>query len=711
MRIFRVSGRRLKSVLLATAVASSFTACGKKEEATVDTVATTTEVTPEPTVEGEARPRREPEPSADLPAKAVSADTLSAPALARVPADAPLVLVLRPQAVLEAFGYAGLVEKYAPMASEVVGPVADLLGADPTSPDGWAKLGLDLSAPAGMWVTDLRPSGVVTFVALKDRKAFEAAMTNLAKKAEVELTTEPLGAMSLMTQGGSDRLALLVSDDTVYFVSLYRGTGAADIARGVASRTPEQSLAGKAGFAELATRVKSPDGGLVFRFGEIIAKLADQPDYFKGARAGLESQLEEAKKANESERIAELTRELADAIALEERYAKRQEAESALLKHVFSGLSEVVAGLDAGPDGLDVEARLPMADGAAIATFFKRDDKTQSVLKLAASQPLFSMGGTVDVKAGVALLGMMAAADGEDFDEIRKAMKDELGFDLDTEVFARLDGRLGFVLTGDIMKALKSPEPSRELGGTFVAGLSDAEGIKTLLAKLGETPALAEVMSWDKETGTLKVKLPEGRDAFVTVAADHLVASTDPEAKARVEGSATFVDVGANPLLKARLTRPGVGGIVTLEQSFIGSWLYAMGGGRSSFVRAPSEGESEEIKKVREELAKLNEEITTLRSAVEEARMRPLLDALGKLGTMAQTLGVGDKDVELSMGVYTRGGTLAEAVGALVDFGMVGARGGPPSPDEEKLRELENKRWELEDKLSRPAVEEIRAPE
>lgn len=703
----------MRILLVATTIAATLTACGKKDEPQADTTPPATEVAnaqadnPPPDGDGgEPRPRRDPEPTA--PPVEASSETLAARALERVPADAPLVLVVRPQAVLEAFGYAALLEKYSAMASDFIGPVADLVGADPTRPEGWVKLGLDQGAPAGAWLTDLEPGGVVTFVGLKDRKAFEAAIQAIAKKAEVELSSEPLGASTLYTRAGADRLALLTTDEALFFVTLYRGTGAADIARGVAQRTKEQSLAGRADFAALAGKLKSPDGGLVFRFAELLNFEPERATWLSQGRAELQSQLDEAKKGNDAELVASLTRQLEENAEMEARYNKRNEAEATLIKRLFSGFGEVVAGLDVGPEGVDIDARLPMAADAMVAGLLKKGETPLPVLKLSKGLPLFSVGGAVDVKVGLELLDLMAAADGESLEEGKAALKAELGLDLDAELFAHLDGRLGFVLTGDLMAALKSGDPSKALGGAFIAGLSQPDAIKTLLGRLAEIKPLAEVVQWDAESATLKVKLPEDRDVFVTVAGSYLVASTDASAKSGLEGSATFVDA-ANPWLKARLMRPGVGAVLTLDQSFVGSWLFAMGGGRGSFVSPPEDGESEETKALRAELAKLDAEIDTLRTQVEEARMRPFIDAFHKLGVSAQTATLTEGHLEMTMGLYTRDATLAEAVAAITAFAMEGASRGEPSPDEVKLRELENKRWELESQLMRPkSFEEIK---
>ncbi|HRE91482.1 MAG TPA: hypothetical protein PK095_20355, partial [Myxococcota bacterium] len=635
------------------------------------------------------------------PADAASSETLAAAVLARVPADAPLVLVLEPQAVLEAFGYAALLEKYSPMASDFIGPMADLVGADPTRPEGWAKLGLDQAAPAGAWLTDLKPSGVVTFVGLKDRKAFEAAIQAIAKKAEVELSSEPVGANTLYTRAGADRLALLTTDEALFFVTLYRGTGAADIARGVAQRTKEQSLLGRADFAALAGKLKSPDGGLLFRFGELLKFEPKTASWLGEGRAELQTQIDEAKKNNNAELVAELTRQLESNLEMEARYNKRAEAEAALTKRIFSGMGEVIAGLDVGPEGIDIDARLPMAADAMVAGLLKKGETPLPVLKLAKGLPLFSVGGQIDVKAGLELLDLMAAADGESLEEGKAFIKAELGLDLDAELFAHLDGRLGFVLTGDLMAALKSGDPSRAMHGAFIAGLAQPDAIKALLAKLPEIKPLAEMVQWDAATSTLKTKLPEDRDVFVTVAGSFLVISTDADAKSNLEGAPTFVDA-ANPWLKARMLKPGVGAVLTLDQSFVGSWLFAMGGGRGSFMPAPQDGESEETKALRAEIAKLDTEIEALRTQVGEARMRPFIDAFHKLGTSGHTATLGDGHLELTMGLYTRDATLADAVAAITSFAVEGVNRDEPSPDELKLRELENKRWELESQLMRP---------
>lgn len=127
-----------------------------------------------------------------------------------------------------------------------------------------------------------------------------------------------------------------------------------------------------------------------------------------------------------------------------------------------------------------------------------------------------------------------------------------------------------------------------------------------------------------------------------------------------------------------------------------------------SLPEPESSNEPDEKKKIREELAKLQAEIGPLRAKVEEARMKPFLENLGRLGNFAQTARLGDGALELTMGMYPHNATLAEAVAGLVDYALVESRGAAPTPDEDKLRELENLRWELESKLwradSRPSA-------
>jgi hypothetical protein len=119
------------------------------------------------------------------------------------------------------------------------------------------------------------------------------------------------------------------------------------------------------------------------------------------------------------------------------------------------------------------------------------------------------------------------------------------------------------------------------------------------------------------------------------------------------------------------------------------------------------EGASAEVKAKYEQLAKLDAEIAPLRAKVEEQQMKPVLDAFAKLGTFAQGLSLDAQGSASTMGIYTTA-PVPEVIATLVDLAMTGTqRGGEPSEDDKRLRELEDQRWKLESELMAPKFDAV----
>jgi len=693
--------------------------CGKKETPVVaadtqavvsaDAGAPTPPPKPDDGSPGEGNPRRDPEPAAK---PAASTNTLAAPALGRVPKDAPFVVTVHIKDMLSALGYAELLAKHGLMLAELSGPMVEVAGHNFFELESWSKIGIDLAAPAGFFGIDYRTNGGVLFLGVSDRKVLETFIVETAKKAGTEMTVEKVGEHSLLSIAGENRGAVLLTENAVYSVNLFRGTGAIEIARSIGTRELSDSILGSEEWKTLSSGVASPDGGVYVRLTELLSRpLAGGDD----ARllADIENRIEEAKKAGDAELVENLTRELGFMKESVASMAKRAVAEQELFNKLTSGMSQVVAGLDFSPEGIDVDIRAPLAAGALLSNLLKSSDGIVPIMKVAGSTPLFSIGGKVDVAAAVELLALMLATEGDDMAELRTELKSQFGVDLDTDILANLGGDIGFALTGDLGEILRSGDPASVMGGTFILGLKNPDALKAAFAKLAAMPGMSELGTWDDATSSFSGKLPEGRAFVISLNGSWLVASTDPEAKGRIEGQASFVDTLGNPVLKTRLSKPGLGAYMQFQQGFVGGWLFMAGGRSSSFPEPESPNEPEEKKKIREELAKLQAEIGPLRAKVEEARMKPLLDSFGKLGNFAQTARLADGALAMTMGIYPQNATLAEAVGGFVGYAVDQTSQGAPTPDEEKLRELENLRWELESKLWRAeprAIEPEPAP-
>ncbi len=699
---------RLHASRLALALAVPLVVgCGKKDTPVVaadtqavvsaDAGAPTPAPKPDDSAPEEGNPRRDPEPAA-APA---ASNTLAAAALGRAPKDAPFVVTVHIKEVLSALGYSELLAKHGLMLAELSGPMVEVAGHNFFELESWAKIGIDLAAPAGFFGIDYQTNGGVLFLGVSDRKVLESFILETAKKAGTEMTVEKVGEHSLLSIAGENRGAVLLTEKAVYSINLFRGTGATEIAKAIATREVADSLLGSEEWKTLASGVASPDGGVYVRLTELLSRPLSDRDDTSRLVSELETRLAEAQKAGEAEIVESLTRELGFMKESEAYTAKRSAAEQELFNKLTSGMSQVVAGLDFSPDGVDVDIRAPLAAGAVLTNLLKASDGIVPIMKVAGSTPLFSIGGKVDVAAAVELLALMLATEGGDMAELRTELKSQFGVDLDTDILANLGGDIGFALTGDLAEILRSGDPATVMGGTFILGLKNPDALKAAFAKLAAVPGMNELGTWDPATSSFSGKLPEGRSFVLSISGSWLVASTDPEAKGRMEGQASFLDTLGNPVLKSRLSKPGLGAYMQFQQGFVGGWLFMAAGGRSSYSEPEAPNEPEEKKKIRQELAKLQAEIVPLRAKVEEARMKPVLDSFGKLGNFAQTARLADGALAMTMGIYPQNATLAEAVGGFVGYAVDQTSQGAPTPDEEKLRELENLRWELESKLWR----------
>lgn len=714
--------------LCALALASSTMACGKKDTPTAAGSDAASAPASDP-AKGpeEAAPRREPEPdkgepqaerpSPDQPpaqpAGAVApppgASPLSAPALAAVPKGAPFVVVGSPKKLLDALGYEGLIEAYGAMLGEVGAQMSEVTGKDLFKLASWAEIGVDLQAPAGVFMPDLRTEAVVTFLGLSDGDKLVAFVSEAAKKAEAPLSTEKVGDATLITLGERDRQAWLVHGTTFYSVSVMRGNGAAALAKEILSRKADDAITTLPEFAQAVADLHADELGAFVQLRMILDQFVmGELDAPKMSTDHLERQLEEARKNDDKAEVARLEAAIADEKAWAERWEKRRQAEAELVKSIVGELSTLAVGVDISDTAAEAQIKLALAEGGALRGLLKNASEAQPILKASASEPLFLLSGQVDPKAYWSLIEKAMAAEGEDVAELRGALRERLGVDLDKDVIGALTGELAFALTGDMATLLKAEDPRAELGGTLLVGLSDSAGLKALLSKLAAQEGADRFAKWDEATSTLNITVPGQRAIAVTFQGDRLVASTETDIAARLGGGESFVAKVENAALKALYERKDLAALFSMPQEFMGAWFIAMRSFDGYSPPLPKDA-TPEAKAKHEELTKLDAEIRPLRQKVEEARMKPIMDMFHKLGTLAEAVTMDGQGARATLGIYTRGATIPEVVRGFVDLAVKGEAGDADDPDEKRLRELEDKRWKLESELwdlNRPKAEE-----
>lgn len=713
---------KYRTLLALVTLTLSLGGCGKKEAPPPQPGAAADAAT---TAEGaqtdeQQRPRRELEPVSPGPTGPTGGTPGQAPALPgpfattalfAVPKSAPFVVVGTPKKILDALGYAQLAQKHSALLAGASREMAEVAGKDLLQLSAWAEIGIDLEGTMGIFMPELESEALVTFVRLSDPAKFQTFVTDTAKKVEAPLETEKVGDATLITVGGGDRNAWLVRGDTLFAVAVLGGNGAAALAKEIHARPAADSIAALPELNATLEGLALDEVGAFVQLRAILDKtlVAELDSPLKLATGQLDAELEAAKKAGVEAEIARLEAAVAEEKAFFERVTKRREAERELVKGIVGELSTLAIGLDLSPDAAEASVRLPLAADGKLRGLLRNASDLQPILRAGKEQPLLLLSGQIDPQAYLSLMEKMMAAEGDDLSEARAALKETFGIDLDADIVGALSGEIGFALTGDVSKLLTAADPRKELGGALVLGLKSAAGLKGLAARLASQEGIRELATWDEATTSLTLDLPEGPKVQLVFEGNRLVASTDLETAKRLAGGEGFVSSLANTKLKALLERKDLAALFAMPQSFIGAWMFAMRGG-SWTPELPADASAEAKAKLAE-LHELDAEIAPLRASVEAARMKPVIDAFDKLGTMAEAVTMDARGAAAVFGLYPKGATLPEVIDALIDAAMSQERQqAEPSPDEVKLRELEDRRWKLESEIfsfNRPKVDEL----
>ena len=706
---------RTLHALAITAIALG--ACGKKDEPQPPATADATS-----TAGGEqGQPRRELEGATPSPTEAtkteLAAPSLPGPfatrALAGVPKGAPFIFVGTPKKILDGLGYAGLADKYGALLSGIGREMVEVSGKDFFQLASWSEIGIDLEGSMGIFMPDLGTEALVTFVRLSDAAKFQTFISDTAKKVDAPLTSEKVGDSTLLTVGDNDRNAWLVHGETLYAVAVMRGNGAAALAKEIQARKPEGSILALPELKPALDGLAAPSGleaGLFVQLRSILEKTAlaelESPD--KLATGQFDAQLEAAKKAGDQAEIARLEAAITDEKEFFERVQKRRQAERELVKGIIDEVSTLAVGFDIAPDAVEASVRLALSTDGKLRTLVRNAGDAQPILKATRDQPLLLLSGQIDPPAYLAFIEKLMAADGEDLAEVRANIKEHVGIDLNQDVIDQLTGEIGFALTGDLGRLMKAEDPRSELGGALLIGLKSEPGLKAVAARLAAQEGIRDLVTWDEATSSLTATFPEGRKLQLTFSGNRLVASTDLDTATRLGGTESFVAGVGNARLKALLERKDLAALFAMPQSFIGAWFLAS---RSANWQPelPADATAEAKAKL-EELKKLDAEIAPLRATVEEARLKPILEAFDKLGTLAEAVSVDAQGLSATIGIYPKGATVPETLAALIDAAMQMERRSEETPDEVKLRELEDRRWKLESEIfsfNRPKPDEL----
>ncbi|MFO0750730.1 MAG: hypothetical protein U1F43_34430 [Myxococcota bacterium] len=720
----------LRSALGPLALISSLSVatlgCGKKEAPPAPTTAPTSAAAPPAGAADagksgeEGQPRREPEgaqpstpdaggaPAQDVAPNDLSAPTgiFAAPAIAMLPKDAIMVGVAVPQKLIDGLGLEKLRDTYATELQPWVDRVQAQVGKNLFQPSAWQELGFDLDGPAGVGAVDIRHQGMALFFTLKDPAALRKAIDELAKKNGATPTEEKVGDATVLSMGESDKAALIFRGNVFMMVVYEHGGGATAMAKELAGRAPEASLASTATYRSAVKGLAADEGGYFMDLGTfmntMVSMKRDEP---VGGLAPLQTALDEAKKAGNADEVARLERAIADEQRWAEKRRSKEAAEAELVKSMFGDLGGLGAGFDLVGDAIEAQVRLPMAPDAKFKKLVKNVGGTLAIVKAMKEAPLFLAGAKIDLPAYMDIVAQAMKADGEDLGEVKAQLKQVAGVDFDTDVLGLFSGELGLGVTGDVKQMMASEEPWSQLGGGAVIGLANPDGMKALLAKVASLEQLSRFVKWDAATSTATVPLPIDKTLTIQVVGSQLVIGTDPELGARAaaaDSAGSFVPNLSNPHLKALLGRQDLAGVFVMPLTLSGGWLFAAG--RGMRMEMPKPGDPEAAAKY-EEYMKLRKQVEEAERAAQEKSMAAMMAAFDRMGYLAEGVTVGDDGLVATIGQYLKEGTVADMVADLVKLRM-GAN--QADPDAEKLREMREQMWKLESEAMRPKA--IEAP-
>jgi len=602
-----------------------------------------------------------PGPAVDLGEGAASAE-----ALAYLPDNtAAAFVVASPTKLLGAFGYDAL----RPLMAEGSKELIEATGYDLFDPAVWAELGVDLSGPAGGAAIASEKEPYVIFLTIGDRAKLDAALAAISEKGKRPFKTDKVGEAEIISTEGYDRNVIVIRGKSLLIVGVDRNAGAMALAKQVAAQDKASSLVQA---VEFTAAVKPIDGA---------------EDVLGWGNFGLGLRM---------------------SMAFQSQYGgDRAEKQAEMIEKVFGGMGGFAMGGFVKERALEVTAFMPLAKDAMIGRLVKNIEGLPVAFTASSDAPLLGMAVRFDPKVVVEMMEMSLAAEGASLDEVRAAAKEMGGVDLDTDVFGVFNGQASFVLLGELGGMDYDDFDVSKLGGALVVGLSNAEGLKKLFAlgaKMGDD--LPPGMKID-ESGSMELPLPTGQRVHVSIAGDHLVATTNAALAKRVaagDTSASFIDKVAHPGLKAALSRPNQAGWFVMPQRLMALWMlgYSEPMTEEAEVTAmigdgPTEAKkSKELIAKEKEIAELKERIDVASKASREA-MNKAADALfTQLGTLVESVEVTDGGLAIHAGEYL-GGTPAELMAAIVKMAeAVESRRGADNAMYEKLFELENEARKLE---------------
>jgi hypothetical protein len=346
-----------------------------------------------------------------------------------------------------------------------------------------------------------------------------------------------------------------------------------------------------------------------------------------------------------------------------------------------------------------------------------RNGEPSPVFAAVGERPVLLVGGSLDVAAAEALLIDLIRVDGDDPNKELAEFKADTAIDVRQDLLPILTGAGGLALTvSDALLRGEAKKTELEVGFVAALGVNDPARARALVERAAAKVKGAS-LGKDRKTGATTLAIAGWRTVHATVAAGHIVVTTDPGAIQRLTtgsqaGLGKFLAPATVPVVTAR----GTAGQLMFDLVYPISTF--MGRRGVSFETKPEEpyaqfpdvarAKIDAVPKSRAYKAKLREweatdaKIRREEAAEERRQTKAALAVAEALGGQAWNLRETPDGLVVEGGHFFGKGGLNRAIDQIADYMGQSQRG-------EKVWELYGKRSGLDEELRRIRVTDVAA--
>lgn len=593
-----------------------------------------------------------------------------------LPPDTLLVMdVAGPVRLAEIIGRDALVKQFPKEYGEIVREMSREVGTDLLDPKELQRIGVDTGGRMGLALIDVKPLTVGFYWTVADSGRFRQFAVDALKRQGQEIVSVPMSGAELLRVDGQ-RAAIVLRGPVAMFVFQEGGEPKGDPGLRIATADPHVSLANDKHYRKATGALAPADWTTYIDVGALWSLANENEQEKKAEHADNWARQEIARLKKEGgatpERLAELERQANEMDEFEKTWAKRREAERALVEKLVGGAGRSVWTVSAKPGGLVGEGQLELGADAMVMKTVRNHPGSPALPKALSGRPVVLMTAASDPAELISMFDLFLQTEGASWAEATAEVKKEMGIDIDAELRPLVTGTAGFAVTMD--GKLSGSEKDREkIGMAIDIELADAAKASALLDRAGKRVIEELKKRKSKELSIKKDKggawvltFPKWRAVHVSIAGHHLVASTDPGlAKRLAEGKAG--DAGEHSvksaLAAASLSGAAFGGLFDAE--LFGWLMFGFSSprfGMSASVEAPGD---EKVPKSKQYKAKLREvekaraHAEALSQREQEKQSQAFLATTAPWGAFAGNV------TEQPSGLLARGGLFVRSKGGI----------------------------------------------